>query len=272
MKDDEIHFWSEIKLHIIREYAYAYSKILNAYPSLSHVYIDAFAGTGKHKSKRTGEFVPGSPTNALNIRPPFKEYHFIDLKKQKVKALQEIAKTSSNVKIYHGDCNKILLEEVFPQVPWNKYKRALCILDPYGLHLNWEVLQKAGEMKSIEIFFNFSIMDANMNVFRHDLSKVDPAQMTRMNACWGDDSWKPIIYDQSRNLFGWDEKVGNNEEIAKALRKRLKEVAGFKYVPEPIPMRNKTGATVYYLYFASHKPAARDIVEQIFNKYRGQVT
>jgi hypothetical protein len=55
-----------------------------------------------------------------------------------------------------------------------------------------------------------------------------------------------------------------------AFRKRLKEVAGFKYVPDPIPMKNKSGATIYYLFFASQKPVAAGIVTSIFNKYRNR--
>jgi hypothetical protein len=43
-----------------------------------HVYIDAIAGWGIYISKATGEFVLGSPINALNVDPPFSEYHFID--------------------------------------------------------------------------------------------------------------------------------------------------------------------------------------------------
>ena len=33
-------------------------------------------------------------------------------------------------------------------------------------------------------------------------------------------------------------------------------------------MRNTQNAVVYYLYFASHKPVAQGIVEDIFAKYR----
>lgn len=60
MKLDEIGYWSEIKLDIIREYAAAYSRILTAQksPTLYHIYIDAFAGAGLHVSKSTGEFIP----------------------------------------------------------------------------------------------------------------------------------------------------------------------------------------------------------------------
>ena len=45
---DEIGYWSEIKLDIIKDYAAAYSRILSAQknPSLHHIYIDAFAGGG----------------------------------------------------------------------------------------------------------------------------------------------------------------------------------------------------------------------------------
>jgi three-Cys-motif partner protein len=59
---DEIGYWSEVKLEIIGKYASAYSKILNAQATIrKHIYIDGFAGAGKHVSKRTGEFVLGSP-------------------------------------------------------------------------------------------------------------------------------------------------------------------------------------------------------------------
>ena len=53
---DEIGYWSEVKLDIVKDYAAAYSRILAAQekPALHHVYIDAFAGAGVHISKATG--------------------------------------------------------------------------------------------------------------------------------------------------------------------------------------------------------------------------
>ena len=53
-------------------------------------------------------------------------------------------------------------------------------------------------------------------------------------------------------------------------RKRLKEVAGFKYVPEPIPMRNSKNAVVYYLFFASSNSTGEKIVKEIFDRYRNR--
>jgi hypothetical protein len=48
------------------------------------------------------------------------------------------------------------------------------------------------------------------------------------------------------------------------------EVAGFKYVPEPVPMRNSNSAILYYLFFAAQKETAENIVVDILNKYRKQ--
>ena len=112
LRFDQIGYWSEIKLDIIREYAAAYSRILSAQTRLRHVYIDAFAGSGIHLSRTTREFVPGSPLNALHVSPPFKEYHLIDIHSKKVKNLRELAGSRDDVFIYEGDCNHVLIEKV----------------------------------------------------------------------------------------------------------------------------------------------------------------
>jgi three-Cys-motif partner protein len=271
MKLSEIGYWSEIKLDIIRDYAAAYSKILSAQkaPELHHIYIDAFAGAGMHISKTSGELVQGSPLNALFISPPFKEYHLIDLNSKKIDLLQSFAANYNNVNVYEGDCNKLLIETVFPLARYSDYRRALCLLDPYGIHLNWDVMFTAGQMKSIEIFLNFPVMDMNMNVLWKDPDKVDSHQAARMTAFWGDESWRQAAYNTTGNLFGIEEKT-DNKTIAEAFRQRLKKVAGFTFVPEPMPMRNAKGAIVYYLFFASQKPTADDIVKAIFKKYRNK--
>ena len=269
LKFDEIGYWSEIKLDIIKDYASVYSKILAAQkkPMLYHIYIDAFAGAGVHISKSTGEFVQGSPVNAIFVKPPFCEYHLIDLDQKKIALLKEIVEGRPDVHVYEGDGNDILLKDVFPRVLFKDYRRGLCLLDPYGLDLKWEVIETGGQMQSIDIFLNFPVADINRNVLWRNPERVDTADIYRMNAFWGDDSWRGIAYTTKRSLFGFEEKV-DNETIADGFRKRLLNVAGFKQVPRPLPMRNSRGIIVYYLFFASQKPVAMNIVEAIFNKYR----
>lgn len=269
LKFDEIGYWSEIKLDIVKDYASAYSRILAAQrkPALYHVYIDAFAGAGVHISKATGEYIPGSPINALLVQPPFREYHLIDIDRQKVALLRELTKERSDVQFHEGDCNRILLEKVLPNVRYENYRRGLCLLDPYGLQLDWKVINTAGKMRSIDMFLNFPVADINRNVLWRHPEGVDAADLKRMNEFWGDNSWRQIAYTTKRDLFGHLEKE-ENEVVAEGFRQRLLKVAGFKHAPEPLPMRNTKGATVYYLFFASHKPAAENIIIDIFNKYR----
>lgn len=187
---DEIGPWSEIKLEIVREYAFAYSTIMRKQKEIRrYLYIDAFAGSGWNISGRTGELVPGSPLNALWLEHPFSEYHFMDLDGQKVDRLRAEVGDRPDVHVHTGDCNEILLREVFPRCRYEDFRRALCLLDPYGLNVRWDVLAAAGWSGSVEVFYNFSIMDANRNVLHRDPATVLPEQVERFEAVWGDSSW-----------------------------------------------------------------------------------
>ena len=271
LKYDTIGGWSIIKLEIIQKYAQAYSEILSKQRkvNLYHVYIDAFAGAGKHRRKDTGDFVPGSPQIALDITPPFKEYHFVDIDSEKANELLLLTAQRPEAHVHYGDCNEILLTKVFPEIDYKNFRRGLCLLDPYGLHLKWEVIKTAGHIKSIEMFLNFPIADMNRNVLYHNPSKVRPAEIQRMNNYWGDESWREEAYITQNDMFGSEVMLKQgNEKIVSAFRERLINVAGFQYVPRPLPMRTSTRSIVYYLFFASQKPVAAHIVSDIFSKYR----
>lgn len=267
LRFDEIGYWSEVKLDIVREYAQAYSRILAAQPKLKHVYIDAFSGAGKHISRRTGDFVLGSPLNALSVRPAFSEFHFIDLNPEKMEFLENEVGERPDVFFHRGDCNQTFLREIVPRIRWENFRRALCLLDPYGLHLDWSVIETAGKLRSVEIFLNFPVADMNRNVFWRNPEGVAKSDIERMTRFWGDESWRDAAYDKSRDLFEFPERT-DNETVMAAYRDRLISVAQFKFVPEPIPMRNSTGAIVYYLFFASQNRAGQKIVTDIFDKYR----
>lgn len=274
LRFDEIGYWSEIKLQIIREFATAYSRILAAQrkPSLEHVYVDGFSGAGEHRLKSTGEMVSGSPLNALQVQPPFKEYHLIDLNRAKVEHLASLIGDRPDVHIYNGDCNDVLVNRVLPQIRYDRYRRGLCILDPYGLHLDWEVMRLAGQSRVIDMFLNFPVMDMNMNILwkKGEGPNQDGAQVARMNRFWGDESWRHVAYVRSNQtvLFGEPPELKlSNDDVAEGFRERLRNVAGFKHVPKPLPMTNSQGKVVYYLFFASQKDVANHIVLDIFNKH-----
>lgn len=269
-KLDEIGYWSEVKHDIIKRYATEYSKIMvNQAVIKEHVYIDAFSGAGEHISKTTGKLVAGSPLHALHIEPPFKHYYFIDLDEKKTSHLHDLVGKRQDVTIYPGDCNVVLLEKVFPRVRYKDFQRALCLLDPYGLHLDWKVIEKAGHMRSIEIFLNFPLHDINRNVVRKNPKVLKQSTIERMDRFWGDRSWYDLLYGRDPDLFngGRERRLASADPVlTRAYRERLGTKAGFVFVPEPVLMRNTIGGKLYYLFFASHNDTGRKIVQYIFDK------
>jgi three-Cys-motif partner protein len=181
-----------------------------------------------------------------------------------------------NVKIYQEDCNEILAKKILPSLPYKSFKRALCILDPYGLHLYWETIMEAAKLKTTEIFLNFPLMDMNRNVLYKDLESADDEQIERMNRFCGTEEWQEVLYkeDNQMNLFGDTYRVKVVDSNAKLWdwfkKERLQKAAGFKFVPEPMLMRNSKGGPLFFLFFASHDETGEKIVTEIFDKYRNK--
>jgi three-Cys-motif partner protein len=264
--------WTEVKLDILRKYAAPYSRIVTA-NRFYHLYIDAYAAGGSHISRTTGEVVPGSPLIALATEPPFRECHFIDADVTRVDQLKHHTANRTDVHVHSGDCNEILIRDVFPRSRYEDRRRALCLLDPYNIDLRWEVIATAGQMKSIEVFLNFMVMDMNMNILLRNPAKAEPVQVARMDRFWGDGSWRNAAYEANPqgHLFGdaADVKVDDaNEKISEAYRRRLTDVAGFAYAPQPLRFVNRLGRTIYYLFFASANQTGKKIVEDIFRRHR----
>jgi three-Cys-motif partner protein len=130
---------------------------------------------------------------------------------------------------------------------------------------------QAGHSRAIDMFLNFPVMDMNRNAIWRNPNKAPQDGVERMNRFWGDDTWKRAAYAESpqQNLFSGPDLIKqSNDAIVAGFRERLKSVAGFAVVPEPLPMRNGNNAVVYYLFFASQKPVAQKIIDDIFAKYR----
>ncbi len=266
---DVIGYWTENKLQILKNYSHEYAKILNKQKAIRYFdYIDGFSGAGKHISRSTGKEIEGSPMVALKIQPKFSHFHFIDMDGKRAESLRKLSQGREDVTVYEGDCNNILLDKVFPKCRFEDYCRALCLLDPYDLNPKWEVVKKAGQMRSIELFINFMIMDAKMNVIWKNPERVPKSQIERMNNFWGDESWRDVSYKEQKGLFGMFHEKVPDHEIAQAYKKRLKDVAGFKYVPDPVPMKNNNNVVIYYLFFASQNKTGEKIAKAIFNNYK----
>lgn len=273
VKLDSIGTWSQAKHAIISQYAAAYTQILSNQGYLKFHYIDGFCGAGENTSKNTGELLKGSPLHVLGTDSPFTSYYFIDSDEGKTGYLRNLCdKEYSHLKdrifIETGDSNEII-KELLPKFSYKRYDRILCLLDPYGLHLDWDVIVKLGNLGKdegtgiVDIMINFPIMDINRNYGLKDpsaVSKDDP----RMKFFWGDDSWYAELYKET-GLFNLEKKM-RYENLVNAYSERLKKQAGFDFAPKPVKLTNTINAPLFYFCFASHNRTATKVATYLYNK------
>lgn len=136
--------------------------------------------------------VVGSPLNALFVEPPFDRIVLIDVDAEKITSLKELCGDDKRVEIWPGDCNDVLSSKVIPSLPYSSYWRALCVLDPYGVHgrtLQWSTIKKLADLQTVDIFLNFPLMDINRNILRGRLDNTDNSNIAAFNDFWGGDDW-----------------------------------------------------------------------------------
>ena len=232
-------------------------------------YIDAFAGTGKPKAKDEERFIDGSPIRALTIKYPFSKYFFIEKSSWRINKLGSLKEKFSNLKIeiIKGDCNKLLLKFI-PNLSYNSYRRALVFLDPFGMSLDWNVIEQLASTKTIEIFLNLPLMAMNRVCLMNNPDKLTKEKIDQMNKLWGSEEWQHLTYSELPTLFGNKQKIKNDidaKKISDSFVKRLKSI--FSYVSSPLIMRNSNNGPLYCLIFAGHNEKGKNIIEDIFGRF-----
>lgn len=270
VREDLIGRWSVEKLNLLKKYLSAYVKILsNQAWCKGYEYIDAFAGTGKPKTKDEQVYIDGSPRIALSLSPPFTQYHFIEQSDWRVSRLLALRKEfhALGIAIYHGDCNKVLHEQILPQLTRATQKRAIVFVDPFGMHIEWQTMVALAQPKTIEVFVNVPIMAVQRSVLKRQPEKITPQDRDRMRRFWGSGDWEAAFYQEEATLFGTEQiKVrAAASELARRYGDRLATL--FPYHTQPIVMTNSTNSPLYALVFASHNKTGVKIAQDIFAKY-----
>lgn len=289
-KEDAIGRWSEEKLDLLGNYLQAYSIIMNKQKSRwlrAYHYIDAFAGSGKPKSKDKDRFIEGllglgkprakaedryidgSPLKALQTEPPFDFYWFMEISPWRIGKLQQLQGQfpQRRMEIKRGDCNAILRQEIIPQVSLASKQRGLVFLDPKGLEVEWETIRALAQARTFDIFVNFSVMGITRLLKRDE----PPSEKVRsiINRVMGTDGWVQEIYRTARltPFFGEPpirRRVMQSEWLARLYANQMSKL--FEFVSEPLIMTNTRNAPLYALFLASHNATAVKIMNDIFNR------
>lgn len=233
-------------------------------------YIDAFAGSGTAKAKDEERYVEGSPLRALKCEPPFSQYWFIEVAQKRVQHLEELKAQfpQHHIKVFQGDCNKILREKIIPSITYKSRQRGLVFLDPYGLQVQWDSVEALAKEKAFDVFVNFPLMAVTRLLKRDEPPKGKI--LKSLNLVMGSEQWKDQIYYTSpqRTLFDETPIIRDTmraEWLARVYADQLGKV--FPFVSKPVIMMNSKNAPLYALFLASHKRNAVKIVNDIFSRY-----
>ena len=271
--------WTEDKLNRVRKYLKAYTTIFEGNPKARYyttIYVDAFAGTGyrsdPHKRHDQDEmlfpelteteaqgFLNGSARNALEVEPPFQSYIFVERSPIRVQELEklkdEFPSKAKRLQVINQDAG-VFLKEWCGQTNWNKC-RAVVFLDPYGMQVDWSLIETIAKTKAIDLWILFPLASAvNRLLTRNEPPPKQWAQaLTRI---FGTEDWQDYFYPHQTvpTLFGNEErqeKSADFDAIGRYFVNRLKTVFA-KVAENPLPLRNSKNVPLYLLCFAAGNP------------------
>jgi len=282
--------WTMEKLERVRKYLEAYAKIMSQ-RLFRFAYVDAFAGTGyralrqdenpkelmlpEFAEKETKNFLEGSARIALQIKPRFTKYIFIEKDERRFAELEKLKRDFPEVRediiLVNAEANAYI-KDLCQNYKWAK-NRAVLFLDPFGMQVIWETVEAIAETKAIDLWYLFPLGVAVNRLLKKD-GKINDPLRERLDKLFGTSDWYESFY-QKRSRYGLfeessvTEKVANYEAIGKYFVARLKKI--FPGVAEnPLPLLNSKNNPLYLLCFASGNPRgaktairiAQDILER----------
>lgn len=229
-------------------------------------YIDAFAGTGyfKEDDKQLSlpffgheekAFLDGSARVALNIKPEFEKYIFIEKDLTRYKELKKLysdfPEKKDKIKVINDEANYYLQRICLKD--WSKH-RSIVFLDPFGMQIKWETLVAIAETKAIDLWFLFPLGQAINRLFRRD-GKIVDSNKKRLDDIFGTQGWFNEFYKDYEDIDfinGVQKKIAKNADfksIIKFFLGRLESI--FEAVSKtPKVLLNSTNNPLYLLCFA----------------------
>ena len=256
--------WTEEKLACVSKYLHSYTQIMKE-REYHFTYIDAFAGTGYRELKNSEDieipsFLAGSARKALEVRPPFKEYIFIEEDKNSYTELKNLTNEfpNHNIECINANANQYLTD-LCREREWRS-NRALVFLDPYGMQVEWQTIESIAKTQAIDLWLLFPIGMGVNRLLKND-GKIQPSERETLDQFFGRDDWFDEFYQLARqgSLFNEKDELEKRDsilmEIEQYFLKCLESVFA-KVADNPPPLRNSKNSLMYLLCFAAGNPNA----------------
>lgn len=253
--------WAYGKLHYVNEYIFRFIVSMQSKQWRAIHYIDLFSGPGKNRLEN-GKFIHGSPILALLQPRSFNRYFFADSNPQNIEVLKKRCASfgeSISIDYYVGDANQVVdaicnyIQKVDKEyIPGAWRSLNLAFLDPEGLELHWETVEKLAQLRTDMIIYY-----PQMAITRN----ADNAPEA-IDHYFGDTGWRQI-YTQH--------KLGNLQFLHRSLLDYYKKkLENFGYVikdplDEPL-FTNSKEAPLYRLLFVSKHQLGNAFWENVNRK------
>ncbi len=270
--------WTEDKLNRLTAYLSAYMTAMKNQP-FNKIYVDAFASTGYREvgSKKSSQeqlfieldepeaqgFLKGSASRALDVEPAFSQYLFIEKDPKRAKELEKLkashADMANKMQIVTADANEYL-KQWCDEMDWSK-NRAVLFLDPFGMQVEWSLLEAIAKTKAIDVWLLFPFVGVNRHLTRGEPPPEEWA--ARITKIMGTDDWRNEFYPAKTepNLFEEAElqsKDTDFERIGAYFGKRLETIfAGV--AKNPLPLRNSRNTPLFLFCFAVSNARGKDL-------------
>ena len=251
------------KLQALRDYLPAYTTALG--PLFTLYYIDAFAGTGECNITVCGKAlsVPGSATIAIDCKPPFHKMIFIEKVAHRVRALEKLSRAANHrdIVVVKDDANVAVPAHL---VTLRRSDRAVILLDPYGMSVDWTTLEKIAVSKLADVWYLFPLSGLYRQAAK-DSRNIDASKEAALTRIMGPHDWKKALYEPKpmNDLFGdnSDIRTADPPRMAEWVKECLETIFPGVYGPKILYQTRKDGKQgppLYALFFlvSNPKPAA----------------
>ena len=261
----EVNNWTPDKLALLAYYLGPFAKLCHEKAG-GWYFLDGFAGNGANDA-REGNTFKGSALIGATITPGARRSVLIEKNSGDADVLRtRCERLGSRAVVLEGDCNELVggaLDEFE-----DRGLPAFCLFDPYGLELDWEVIELCagrrtrGTPYELLVYFSTPGVMRTASVTDERMIEGDERAMRRV---FGNDRWRPIA---ERHRSGEIDGRQAWREYLSLYEQQLREL-GYRYVmSRPSFMGDRRLA--YHLVFASSSEAGQSIMEDGFKRAYGQ--
>ncbi len=241
--------WTRTKLFLIERYLDIFSVAMRRRWRL--VYADLFSGPGLCVDEASNEERPGSSLLAAR-REEFEALFLNDVSGDAIAALREriASEDSGRVRFSELDCNEAAVaarEHLFPASA-ARGTLGLAVIDPTAFQISFEAIRAMTAGLRIDLIITF--MSGYILRFIGE-----PPLEDRLDRFFGTPKWRELTPGINRGRLTYRPLLDLYEEQLRSI--------GYSTFDDRQQARNRTGANIYHMVFASKDPRGGDFWQKI---------